>query len=380
MAITARFNFVGTPVIPKEGAKRPFIKAITKTDDKTKKKKEMLSMNLGVKESDINMAFVECFDSVVDEIKTMDADNNKLSVDWEERFDEEVVAKVANYKKYIVNLGEDFGGRQEFITAYDFMNYLNENLREYKGKIRVTGQFIREWYAAQEKYVDRFRLQNVYAVEEDVKSRLALVMDIYYNKDSIDKSDFKEDKKVYLNGYIEQYISKDEGRKMIPMQFVFSAAKYKVDENEKHKKLFNYKMSYIDTKSKTYVHIPWDIVLIRGAEEAEFNESMLTAKQKEQIELGLKKLEDFKPRGTIVGDKVNEYRLFDPRLENGFEDGLVDTEESPSEFEERIYCPAKDETLEEAKESSKKAKVEKSKVEEEPPIDVDEDDDDMDLF
>ena len=374
MAIATRFNFVGTPVIPKEGAKRPFFKVTEKTDDK-KKKKTMAGMNFGIKESDINMAFVEAFDSVQEKILTMDVDNEKLTVDWEDRFDEDIVAKVANYKKYVVNLGEDFGGRQEFITAYDFMNYLNDNLRNYKGNIRATGQFTKEWYAAQEKYTERFRLQNVYAVDEEVKPRLALVADLYYNKDSVDKSSFKEDKKVYLDAYIEQYIKKDEGKKMIPMQVVFSAAKYKVDENEKHKKLLDYKMSYIDTKSKTFVHIPWDLVLIRGAEEAEFNESMLTARQKEQIELGLKKLEDFKPKGTIIGDRVNEYRLFDPRLDGEFADGLVDTEETPSEFEEKIYCPTKSETLEEAKESSKKAKAV-----EEAPFDVDDDDDDMDLF
>ena len=373
MAIATRFNFVGTPVIPKDGSKRPFFKVTEKTDDK-KKKRTMVGMNFGIKESDINMAFVEVFDSVQDKILTMDVDNETLTVDWEDRFDEDIVAKVANYKKFVVNLGDDFGGRQEFITAYDFMNYLNDNLKNYKGNIRATGQFTKEWYAAQEKYTERFRLQNVYAVDEDVKLRLALVADLYYNKDSVDKSSFKEDKKVYLDAYIEQYINKDEGRKMIPMQVVFSAAKYKVDENEKHKKLLDYKMSYIDTKSKTFVHIPWDLVLIRGAEEAEFNESMLTARQKEQIELGLKKLEDFRPKGTIVGDRVNEYRLFDPRLDGEFADGLVDTEETLSEFEERIYCPTKSETLEEAKESSKKAK------DVDMPSDVDDDDDDMDLF
>ena len=373
MAITARFNFVGTPFIPKEGAKRPFFKVLEKTDDKTKKKRTMAGMNFGIKESDINMAFVEAFDSVQDKILTMDVDNEKLTIDWEDRFDEDIVAKVANYKKYVVNLGEDFGGRHEFITAYDFMNYLNENLREYKGKIRATGQFTKEWYAAQEKFTERFRLQNVYAADEDVKPRLALVADLYYNRDSVDKSSFKENKKVYLDAYIEQYINKDEGRKMIPMQVVFSAAKYRVDENDKHKKLFDYKMSYIDTKSKTYVHIPWDIVLIRGSEETEFNETMLTAKQKEQIELGLKKLEDFKPKGTIVGDRVNEYRLFDPRLDGEFADGLVDTEETSSEFEERIYCSAKEETLDEAISNSKKAKVEYT-------MSYDEEDDDLDLF
>lgn len=376
MAITPRFTFVGTPVIPKDKAKRPFYKEFEKVDNRTKKKRSMISMTFGVKESDTNMAFVEAFDSVQDEILTMNSDNEKVSVAWEDRFDEDVISSIANYRKYTCNLGEEYGGQVEFITAYDLMQHLNQYLKDYPGRIAVTGQFTREWYAEKKIYTDRFRIQNVYAVTDtERKNRLGLVADVFYNKDSVDKSDFKENQKIYLNGYIEQYINKDEGTKMVPMQFVFSAAKYNMN-NEQHKKLFDYKMSYIDVKNKKMVHIPWEMVLLRGAEEAEFNESMLTAKQKEQVELGLKTLEDFKPRGTIVGDKVNEYRLFDPRLMNGFEDGLVELEDSMDEFEERIHVPVQDETLEEAKEKSKKSKAKEEDV---PPFETEEDDTE-DLF
>lgn len=358
MAQTSRFSFVGTALIPKEKAKRPFYKEFEKVDNETKKKKKMRSMTFGVKESDTNVAFVEAFDSEQSVIYTMDSDNNKIEVDWADRFDEDKINSVASYRRYTVDLGEDYGGRRDFITLFDFMEFLNEHLPEYDGKVMVTGQFVKEWYAKGKQYFDKFHIQNVYAVEDDIKSRLSLSMEIFYNKDCLDKTDFKDNKKIYLNGYIEQYINKDEGKKMIPMQFIFSAAKYDLEGNEKHKALYNYKMQYIDVKtSKTMVHIPWDLVLVRGAEEAEFNEDMLTARQKEQIELGLKKLEDFKPRGAILGERVNEYRLFDPKLVGDFADGLVELDETMSEFEERIYQPTSEETLEEAKANSKKNKT-----------------------
>ena len=94
MSYQARFNFVGTPVIPKQKAdtKRPFCKEMTKKDDKGKKR-EMLSMTFGVKESDSNMAFVEAFDSKQDVIKTMNTDNEKLDVNWDDRFDEDIVSQ-----------------------------------------------------------------------------------------------------------------------------------------------------------------------------------------------------------------------------------------------------------------------------------------------
>ena len=148
MSYNAKFNFVGMPVIPKQKAdtKRPFCKEIIKKDDKGKKR-EMLSMTFGVKESDANMAFVEAFDSVQDVIKTMNGDNEKMDIPWDDRFNEDIISKVANYRKYTVDLGEEHGGRQEFITAYDMIKHLQKHLPKYDGRVIVTGQFARDWYA-----------------------------------------------------------------------------------------------------------------------------------------------------------------------------------------------------------------------------------------
>lgn len=391
MSYTARFNFVGTPVIPKEkkDAKRPFFKEFTKEDGK--KKRKMLSMTFGVKESDNNMAFVEAFDSVQDTIKTFDTDNNKMDVDWEDRFDEDTVAAVANYRKYIVDLGEDYGGRQEFITAYDMIKHLNEWLPQYKGRVVVTGQFTRDWYGKKKQYYSKFRIQNVFAAPEERKSRLGITAELFYNKKSLDDADFDDTKKMTLDCYIEQYINKDEGRKFVPIQVVFSASKYDL-EKEKHKKLLDYKFKYLKVKNKRMVHIPWEMVLLRGAEEEEFDESMLTAAQKEQIELGIKTLDDFKPRGGVLGDRIDEFRLYDPKIEGDYADGVLEfDEEEQEDFDERIFEPTMDETMEEAKSKSKKSEEKKSSKsskskskkdededENEPPFDEDKKDNDDD--
>lgn len=387
MSYQARFNFVGTPVIPKQKAdtKRPFCKEMTKKDEKGKKR-EMLSMTFGVKESDSNMAFVEAFDSKQDVIKTMNTDNEKLDVDWADRFDEEIVSQVASYRKYIVDLGEDHGGRQEFITVYDMIKHLQEHLPNYEGRVVVTGQFTRDWYAKKKMYFSKFRIQNVFAAPEERKSRLMITADLFYSKNSFDDSDFDENKKITLDCYIEQYINKDEGRKYVPIQVVFSGAKYDM-ENERHKKLLNYKMKYIKPteitvdgktvklKPTQMVHIPWEMVLLRGAEEADFDESMLTDAQKEQIELGIKTLDDFKPKGNIYGDRIDEFRLFDPKLDGDFADGLLEADDKGDEFEERIYQPPQDETLDEAKNNSKKDKK-SNNDDDDPPFDEDEKKDD----
>ena len=382
MSYQSRFSFCGTPVIPKQKAdtKRPFCKEISKKDEKTKETKKMLSMTFGIKETDMNMAFVEAFDSQQKVIKTMDVDNEKMDVDWDDRFDEDIIEKVANYRKYIVDLGDEHGGRQEFITAYDMIEHLREHLPNYDGRVVVTGQFTRDWYAKKKTYFSKFRIQNVFAAPEERKNRLLLTMDLFYNKSSLDDSDFDENKKMTLDCYIEQYINKDEGRKYVPIQVVFSGAKYDL-ENEKHKKLFDYKMKYIKVKNKNMVHIPWEIVLLRGAEEAEFDESMLTDSQREQVELGIKSVDDFRPKGDIYGDRIDEFRLFEPKLEGDYADGVLECDDTADEFEEKIFVPAADETMEEAKKNSKSAKSKSKKNEDdddEPPFDKDEDNDDVD--
>lgn len=387
MSYQSRFSFCGTPVIPKQKAdtKRPFCKEITKKDEKTKEIKKMLSMTFGIKETDMNMAFVEAFDSQQKVIKTMDTDNEKLDVDWDDRFDEDIISKVASYRKYIVDLGDDHGGRQEFITAYDMIEHLREYLPDYNGRVVVTGQFTRDWYAKKKMYFSKFRVQNVFAAPEERKNRLLLTMDLFYNKASLDDSDFDESKKMTLDCYIEQYINKDEGRKYVPIQVVFSGAKYDL-ENEKHKKLFDYKMKYIKVKNKNMVHIPWEIVLLRGAEEAEFDESMLTDSQREQVELGIKTVDDFRPKGNVYGDRIDEFRLFEPKLEGDYADGVLECDDTADEFEEKIYVPAQDETMEEAKKNSKSSSKAKKDEDEddEPPFDKDDDDkdgvDEEDLF
>lgn len=377
MAISSRFAFVGDLVLPKTGSKRPLYKDFEITRDG--KSCPAISMNFGVKASDSNMAFVECFDSKQPVIKTMSTDNDKIEIDWADRNSEDVVATVANYRKYVVDLGEEYGGRQEFITAFDFMQCLRSCLTQYKGRILAMGQYTKDWYEGKNggQFYDHFKLQNVFAAKEDAKNRLSLTMDLYYNKDSVDDTDWATKKKIILNAYIPQYINKEEGTKYLPQTLVFSGEKYD-PENEKHKKLLEYKLSYVKTKSKTMVHIPWEVVLLRGAEEAEFTADMLTPAQKVQVELGVKKIEDFKPRGTILGDRIVEYRLFDPRLTGDFADGVVDTELSYPEFEESIYVPAQDEKLDDVMAKAKKS----TKKDDKPPFDPDADSSvsDDDLF
>ena len=345
------FKFTGAMLFPKADATRPFIKLFSGGKDK---KTPMASLNLGIKATDNNLAFIEMFGSVQDNIITMNTDNEKIEIAWNDRFDKDIVKQVANYKKYTVDLGEGFE-RQDFITAYDAIQFLKDNLGNYKGKICVTGQWAKQWY--KDRYYDKFQAQNFYAVSDDTKNKFAITVDVYYDKNSIDESSFKKESRIYLDAHIKQYFNKDEGSKFVPQQFVLDGTKIDFT-NEKHVSLFDYRKKYMTTDKKSVVHMIWEVNYINGADTVEFNESQLTKAQKEQVELGLATVDSFKPKGDIYGDRVSEFRLSKPNLTGDFADGLVDTELSIKEFEEQIYVPnAKEEKLEDVvKKSDEKIK------------------------
>jgi hypothetical protein len=333
------FKFTGDILFPKTDAAKPFIKLFSGGEDK---KTPMASLNLGIKAGDNNLAFIEMFGMVQKKIFSMNSENEKIEINWDDRFDKDSIKTVANYKKFTIDLGEGFE-RQDFISAYDAVLYLKENLGKYKGKVCITGQWVKQWY--KDRYYDKFQAQNFYAVADDTKNKLALTVDIYYDKNGLDDKDFKKENRIYLDGYIKQYINKDEKSKFIPQQFVLDGTKMDFT-NDKHVKLFDYRKKFMSTDKKTVVHMQWDVTYLNGADTVEFTEDQLTKSQKEQVELGLATVESFKPRGDIYGDRVSEFRLSKPNLVGDFTDGLVDTELTIKEFTEQIYTPiAKEEKL-----------------------------------
>lgn len=188
MSITSKFNFIGEPIIPrpKDSEHSNFYKRWNGGRDGHT---EMVRINFGVKDGPSNSAFVELFGMVRDPIKTMDLDNNKIEVPWADRKTEEALKLVPYYKKFIADLGPEYGGRQEFITESDMVQYLAKHLPDYKGKIFVTGQWNKNAYNG--KITDRFVIKDVYGVEADRKSKLELTMDLFYNADSVDVSSVK---------------------------------------------------------------------------------------------------------------------------------------------------------------------------------------------
>lgn len=304
-----------------------------------------VNLNFGIRINNNNAMFVEAFGSKQDKIFTLDNDNNSIEIPWKDRLKPEIINMVASYRKYTIDIGEE---REEFISQLDFVERAAELLSTYNGRIGVSGTF--NVSENKGKFYNHYQIQRIYKVNDDIKSKSEVSVDIFYNKDSLDKADWESEKVLTLNGYIYQYINKDTGYKFIPMSFTFNASKANM-KDEKQAAKVQYRLEYLDIQNKKMCHIPWQCKAIRGADEVEFDESMLTKAQKRQVELGLASVDDFKE--SVYGDRVEQIRLVLPILKGDFIDGIVETEYSQSEFDDEIYTVVKQEKMSDVEKKSK---------------------------
>jgi len=341
-----RFSFVGNFSLD-ETKENNIRKANTKTG------MPYISLRPSVVAAKNNRGFCEIFGCKQDTIKTTDKDGNSIEVDWKNRTDKEVIDTVAGYRKNIIVLN---GERHEFISAYDFCDFILENLEELKDKrVLVTGNTSKDFYNGKSR--DRFTISSIYEIKEDDdrKNSLGMTGVIYWDKDCVDLDSWKSDKKIYINAYTSEYISKDEGRKYVKGQFVLDCSK--VDfENEKHiaqlqLRLEQLGLSYeqgkikINLKAKGIAHNEFQFTLQNGAEEIEFTIDQCTDLQKKWIEAGIKTLEDFRPRGGTYGERITEYKFKTPTFMGNYSDGMLYLDMKPSEFEDEVYVVLEDEDI-----------------------------------
>lgn len=342
------------------------------------------SVSLSVASSANNRGYVECFGMKQDPIKTLDTGGNKINIDWDDRESEGVLKTVRS--KNVLNFTEE--GRKEFIASKDVADFIIDHIFELdKKKVTITGQVQKDFYNGAAR--DRFVISSIFVADDSVKTGLNIMGDFFFTKDSMDTSDWKKEKKLIIDGYTKEYVATEKKQMYVPRQLVFDCSKIDFD-NEKHVNLVNYRLAQIglaldgdsiknNLKAKKVYKIAVIISYTNGQEEIAFDEKELTENQRTAIELGLKTLDDFKPKGKIYGDRKVEYKLVDFDLRDDYADGCVEIEDTLSEFEDEIYIPAEPEDESDAfmnKPEEKKSKAKAAPKEEE----ESEDDDDLDLF
>lgn len=201
----------------------------------TKNGDKYISLNLYAKDDNNNRINFESFGMESKVIKTMDNDGNKIEINWEDRFDPEVISNCRNVHILAVN-----GERHQFISGYDMNQYIIDHFDEIKEKkLTITATISKDFYNSVIR--NRYQIQNIYEANEDTKSVIRCSVEYFWNKDCIDTADFVYDRKTTINGYSQEYIPEIKERRYVPMPLMLDCSKIDFD-NEKHVKMLAFKL------------------------------------------------------------------------------------------------------------------------------------------
>lgn len=212
-------------------------------------------------------------------------------------------------KEYSEQLKEFSGNVHKFAHMKDVIKFINDNQDKIKGhKIRVTGDAKSNYY--KEKNNLQYIPSNIELVSNDVESELTVNLDIFFSKDEIIDDD--QEKKMYINGYVGEKIKKAE--RLIPTQLIFDYSKADLD-NETQLQLVKFVKKFFEVEKESSLYkLPVVCSVVNGAEIVEFDENALTEDQKMAIMLGMNKLDDFKPKGSVFGNRVSFIKVVKPDL------------------------------------------------------------------
>lgn len=228
-------------------------------------------------------------------------DLKKLDETEDDETKKELQSKIDEYDKQIKELAQN---RVEYGTMGDVIEFLGKAITIMKGKkVKVTGKVKCNYY--NERNTLRYIPQTIEFVSDDIENKLSVNCDVFYTDESI--MDEPEEKKMYINGYLGETISKTDT--LIPQQFIINYEK--IDEtNEQHKKLLDYLKGTFEIEDETKLHkIGVELSVINGAEIVEFDESCLTPKQKMEVDLGFHDINYFRPKGNVYGERIQELRV-----------------------------------------------------------------------
>lgn len=404
------FNFVGELGIPQD--KEKFHETVKTKNDAWVFKK----INFGVKESKTNSVFVELFGGYKKDgsgvVYSFSKGENgekgkKLEIPWKDRKNKAVVDRVADFKKLVVDLETDFekkeertklffqilnlerkdgltdedkekleqykkeyeekaDNRHEFISEYDVIEFLAKNLPKYDNhKFRVSGSLELNEYKG--KHYRKYIPDTIEIVPSDENNKLEATVDIFFDNDCIDDVDFEEDKKIFINGFLQSYVRDESEDKLFPQMFIINGTKLDL-ENEKHMAMLDILKGSFKPSDSGYHHLQYKIRVYRGAEKVEFTYDDLTDEQKKFVDCGLASLDDYKPRGGMLGGNVDEFRIVKPILKdvNGFDftEGALHSGLDEDEFMEKIIKDTSDIKYEDVKKEDPKKKVKEDAKEE----------------
>lgn len=278
--------------------------------------------------------------------------DEKLEVKWTDRFDEDIVASVAGYKKFVIDTNtfayrrelEDKGldeelekskkKRKEFIHASDFVDYLKKVLDNEKSKdmvFHIKGSMGFSYSKKNDLYYRTFTPQKITRVPDDTEQICEGSMKVYFSENAVDDTMADETGDIMFKAYTQSYFSNIKSNAFVPMSFTI---------NKDAEMAEGFQMLFEDVEDGKVMELGIIVDLINGSQRVKITEDMLSDKQKKMIAMKMTTLEKISEElgGSVRGDKVAKIVLKD--LMRGYSSG---TEETMYEVSDLIKKPIKQE-------------------------------------
>lgn len=269
----------------------------------------------------------------------------KIEISWNKRFDPNEIAKVAGFRKFVVDTDdykkryrlqdlvkalengsvtddqmEEFGidnlddaktaleksqaKRKEFLTEWDFAEYMTRVCQSEKLKnklFNISGNYEVSYNADKDRFYVNYHVNRVTLAAEDAEPKTEMKVDFYYGEDAWDDSTYEETGKCFVNGWFDYY---DNNLKKNGFQNVVIVIR---EDDEKKRKALKRKF----TCDEGIKQIGLTLSVIEGAEVIELDISMVDDETREDIEMGLLDWETVKRElgGRAIGDRVSELRF-----------------------------------------------------------------------
>lgn len=332
------FNLIGTPKINEEYT--------FKIDERSEKSKWIYnSMNLGIDCGEKHgVIYAEMMGGYSEENENRifahgkkddgsDDFESQIVVDWDERFDDEVLEEIGDLSFITVGLEKTSEGKtfyKKFLSAYDAIAYIREHLTEdmvvnVKGNLKYSS------------YNDNVQVRkNITSIvlskaDDPSKYKATFTQSILIDKDSASLKDIDKDKGVmFVTAKVLDYLKEYNGTEVkgqFPYDKQFEFAMDFSNESACKKimdKLFKVKKGY-------YTQITFEGEFIEGGAVVTATYDDLPDDIKELVDMGVYELEEACARCTANGSKERRMVLKKPMIK------LVGDDKTPviQRFEER---------------------------------------------
>lgn len=294
-------------------------------------------------------------------LKSVDGGKDeKMTVEWENRLNPDVIASVPGYKHFVVDtdtfahrkeleenglddeLEKSKKKRKEFIHESDFIDHLIKVLDNDKSKdmiFRINGTAEYSYGSNKDMFYKAFVPQKIFRVPNDTEQCCAGSMKLYFAEGAVDDTMTDETGDYIINAFVDYY---DQNAKMN----AFAPVVVKI--NKDHQKANGFKKRFSKAENEEVKELGVVVDFINGAKTVDITEDMLSDEQREAIDDGMITFEELKAElgGTAYGDRVTEIRL--TGLMKGY--GTSGVQDTMYSIEDLRKKPIKDAPKEEVEE------------------------------